>query len=111
MRPTSPSDSPSVSGGIRGRMRGAARALDVRGLTDIRLVVAEQAYRNLLLRAAHRQPAWTRAVFACTPTTTIHRGSSRRRDSRYADVGLMTEYGDLDQTGREWPVAWRSSGG
>ncbi len=88
------------------------RALDRRGLHDIRLVVAEQAKYDLgFIKAFLAKPALMKrvAVFG------MHNYGDGRmaeavslvRRSRWKDVKVwMTEYGDLEQTGeREWPVA------
>ncbi len=89
------------------------KALDRRGLRDVKLVVAEQARHDLtFIRAFLAKPALMRRVAAFG----MHNyGNGRMADavdlvrrSRWKDVKVwMTEYGDLEQTGeREWPVAW-----
>jgi O-glycosyl hydrolase len=87
-------------------------ALDRHGLSDVRLVAAEQAYYNLeYTNAILDTPSVKDRIgaygFHCyadySPAGAVERIQSAGSNAR----AWMTEYGDLDQSGeREWHIAW-----
>jgi hypothetical protein len=93
--------------------------LDQRGLTDIRLVVAEQSgfgpwYFQQLIQSRKLQGRI--GIFSLHDYSDIapeeyQKINDTLRDSDYQSVPLwMTEYGDLEQSGeKEWYVGWAST--
>lgn len=90
--------------------------LKERGLDDIRLVVAENAYFSPdYIRAIVSSPALVNRVgvlalhdYTDIPANEYARVTGLVQSSAYASTPLwMTEFGDLEQSGeREWYVAW-----
>jgi hypothetical protein len=93
--------------------------LDQKGLQDIQLVVAEQAffgpwYFEQLVRSRKlrgRIGVFSLHDYSDIPPEAYQAVADVVKGSAYADVPLwMTEYGDLEQTGeKEWYVGWVST--
>jgi O-glycosyl hydrolase len=99
-------------------LAAVARALDRRGLGDLKLVAAEQGTFNLDFATAilaDRVLAGRLGVFGIHAYSDFHSDSLVKLFSDHLGADhrcalWMTEYGDLDETGeREWFVAWSST--